>query len=192
MKVICLFGSPRGKGNSAWMCNKLLERLKYKKGIKIKKYFLSKMNYKGCIACYACKTKRQDCALNDDLTQVLNDVKECDVLIMASPTYFGEVSSQLKAFIDRTFSYLKPDYTTNPQSSRLNPGKKLVFIIAQGHPDEEFFKDIFPRYDFFFKWYGFKESYLIRACGVYNVEDVAKRDDIVELIDRTADSLLGI
>ncbi|MCX8027228.1 MAG: flavodoxin family protein [Thermodesulfovibrionales bacterium] len=192
MNVVCLFGSPRKKGNSAWMAQQLLQRLNHKKGVKIKQYYLAKMKYSGCIACYACKTKRQDCALKDDLTQVLNDVKECDVLIMASPTYYGEVSSQLKAFIDRTFSFLKPDYVSNPESSRLKSGKKLVFIIAQGHPDEEFFKDIFPRYDFFFKWYGFKESYLIRACGVYNMEDVARRDDIVAQIDKTADSLLGI
>ncbi|MFQ3573401.1 MAG: flavodoxin family protein, partial [Thermodesulfovibrionales bacterium] len=143
MKVLCLLGSPRTKGNSAWMAAQLLNRLKGKKGVKVKTYFLNKLKYKGCIACYACKTKSENCALKDDLTPVLNDVKECDVLIMSTPTYYGEVSSQLKAFIDRTFSFLNPDYVTNPKKSRLDEGKKLVFIIAQGHPDEEFFKDVF-------------------------------------------------
>lgn len=190
MNIVCLLGSPRAKGNSSWMANYLLSKFKGHKGIKTKTYSLCKLKYKGCIACYACKTKRQDCSLKDDLTQVLNDVKACDLLIMSSPTYYGEVSSQLKAFIDRTFSFLNPDYTSNPYSTRLTGDKKLIFLLAQGHPNEEFFRDIFPRYDFFFKWYGFKESYLIRACGVYNIGDVEKRDDIIDLIDKTANKLL--
>ena len=49
--------------------------------------------------------------------------------------------------------------------SRLDPGKTLVFVQTQGHPDEKEFADVFPRYDFFFKWYGFTESHLLRACG---------------------------
>ncbi|MCX8070119.1 MAG: flavodoxin family protein [Thermodesulfovibrionales bacterium] len=190
MNVVCLLGSPRSKGNSTWMAKQLLDKMKNKKAFKSKIYSLSKLKYRGCIACYSCKTKRQECSLKDDLSQVLKDVKECDLLIMSSPTYYGEVSSQLKAFIDRTFSYLNPDYTSNPYSSRLSGEKKLVFILAQGHPDEQFFKDIFPRYDFFFKWYGFKESYLIRACGVYNIGDVEKRKDIIDLIDETASLVL--
>lgn len=191
MKVLCLLGSPRPKGNSAWMAERLLEGLKKQKKVKVKKYFLPKLKYRGCIACYACKTKRDDCALRDDMTKVLKSVRECDLLIMASPTYFGEVSAQLKAFIDRTFSFLRSDYATNPEKSRLKGDKRLVFILAQGHPNEQFFSDIFPRYDFFFKWYGFKESYLIRACGVYNIDDVLKREDIIEKIDSLAERLLS-
>jgi hypothetical protein len=68
--------------------------------------------------------------------------------------------------MDRTFSYLVPDFETNPQPSRLSPGKKLLFILTQGHPDAGMFADIFPRYDFFLKWGGFAESRLVRACGV--------------------------
>ena len=37
---------------------------------------------------------------------------------MDTPTYYGNVSSQLKAFIDRTYSWLKPDYLSNPATSR--------------------------------------------------------------------------
>jgi len=88
------------------------------------------------------------------------------VVVYASPVYYGDVTAQLKGFIDRTFSYLVPDYITNPQPSRLAPGKKLLFILTQGQPDEGMFADIFPRYDFFLKWGGFDKTRLIRACGV--------------------------
>jgi len=85
----------------------------------------------GCQACYACKTKLDRCILKDDLTPVLEAVKNSDVLVIATPTYYGDVSGQLKCFMDRTYSYLKPDYITNSQPSRLAPGKKLVFIITR-------------------------------------------------------------
>jgi len=44
----------------------------------------------------ACKTKLDNCALEDDLTEVLDAVRETDVLVLASPVYYGDLSSQLK------------------------------------------------------------------------------------------------
>ena len=64
----------------------------------------------------------------------------------------------MKGFIDRTYSYLTPDY-----KSRIFPAKKMVMILAQGDPDKKHFADVFPRYNEFFKWHGMKESHLIRA-----------------------------
>jgi len=77
----------------------------------------------------------------------------------------GTSRASSKGFIDRTFSYLTPDYRTNPQPSRLAP-KKLVFVLTQGQPDEDAFADIFPRYEGLLKWMGFSETKLLRACGI--------------------------
>jgi multimeric flavodoxin WrbA len=137
-----------------------------------------------------CKTKLDRCVLKDDLTEVLDAIRDADVLVMATPVYFGEVSSQLKAFIDRTFSYLVPDYTTNPVSSRLKSGKRLVFIQTQGQSDEKQFADIFPRYDYFFNWYGFKDNCLIRGCGLMNGGEAQTRSEIMDEAEKTADMLV--
>jgi multimeric flavodoxin WrbA len=137
----------------------------------------------------ACKTKLDRCVLEDDLTEVLEAVRETDVLVLASPVYFGDLSSQLKGFIDRSYSYLASDYLTNPKPYRLSEGKKLVFILTQGNSDQEMFADIFKRYDFFFKWYGFAESRLIRACGVREAGEVAAREDVMKLAETTAEKI---
>lgn len=163
MKIVGLFGSPRPEGNSAAIAKKFFKTAEGL-GAETKTYALNKLTYKGCQGCYACKTNLDRCALKDDLSEVLDEVGRADVVVLATGTYYGEITSQLKAFIDRTFSYLKPDYTTNPRPVRIAGGKKLVFIITQGGPEDRF-TDIFPRYDRFFKRYGFTESYLIRACG---------------------------
>lgn len=176
MKIVCLLGSPRKKGNSSAIARRFLDRAKAL-GAETESFHLNSLSYRGCQSCYACKTKLDQCVLKDDLSPVLEAVKEADVLVMATPTYYGDLSGQMKCFVDRTYSYLKPDYLTNSQPSRLAPGKKLLFIITQGAADETMFDQVFQRYDRFFKWYGFAESRLIRACGVGSgsVVDVPER-----------------
>jgi multimeric flavodoxin WrbA len=189
MKVVCLKGSPRPKGNSAAIAQRFCETA-LSKGAVIDTYVLNQLSYRGCQACMTCKTKLDRCVLKDDLTEVLDAIRDADILVLATPVYYGEVSSQLKAFIDRTFSFLKPDYTTNPQPSRLPGPKKLVFIQTQAQPEEKSFADIFPRYDFFFKWYGFKDNHLLRACGVLNAGDINARQDVLESAEKLAGELV--
>ncbi len=184
MNIVCLLGSPRVRSNSSAIAKRFIETAE-KSGAKAKTYTLNDLKYRGCQGCMACKTKLEKCVLQDDLTEVLEAVQQADVLVMASPVYYGEISSQLKGFIDRTFSYLKPDFMTNPNPVRFAPGKKLVFALTQGQP-EEAFADIFPRYDFFFKWYGFSESHLIRACGVVAPGAVEAGHDVLALAEETA------
>ncbi|MHC1728380.1 MAG: flavodoxin family protein [Syntrophobacteraceae bacterium] len=185
MNIVCLLGSPRAKSNSSTIAKRFIDTAE-KLGVETKTYLLNDLRYRGCQACMACKTKLEKCALKDDLAEVLEAIQNCDVLVMASPVYFGEVSSQLKACIDRMYSFLKPDYVDNPSPVRLAPGKKLVFALAQGEPDEKLFSDIFPGYDYFMKWYGFKESHLIRACGVREAGTVETRRDILTLSEEVA------
>ncbi|QEM68817.1 flavodoxin family protein [Geobacter sp. FeAm09] len=164
MKIVCLLGSPRTTGSSATIANHLLKTAGAL-GAETRSFELNRLAYRGCQACYACKTKLDRCALKDDLSEVLAAVSEADALVLASPVYYGDITSQLKGFIDRSYSYLVPDYITNPQPSRLTP-KKLVFVQTQGQPEEAAFSDIFPRYEGFLKWMGFGEGTLIRACGI--------------------------
>ncbi len=188
MKIVCLLGSPRPKGNSAAIANRFCE-VAEKNGAEVQTFALNKLKYRGCQACMTCKSKLDKCVLKDDLSEVLEAVREADVLVMATPTYFGEVSSQLKAFVDRTFSYLVPDYTTNPNPSRLSPGKKLVFIQTQADPDQNAFADVFPRYESFFKWYGFDGTHLIRACGVVEAGEVENQEKVMKLAGEIAKKL---
>lgn len=164
MKIVSLLGSPRTGGNSSTIARHFLETAA-SLGAETCTYELNRLTYRGCQGCYACKSTHDRCVVSDDLSEVLAAVSDADILLLASPVYYGEISSQLKGFIDRTFSYLVPDYRTNSQPSRLAP-KKLIFVLTQGHPDETMFADIFPRYEGFLKWLGFSDAKLIRACGI--------------------------
>jgi multimeric flavodoxin WrbA len=190
MKIVCLLGSPRVNGNSAVIANRFCSSAE-KLGAQVKTYLLNDLAYRGCQGCMLCKTKLDRCALEDDLTEVLDAIRETDVVVLASPVYFWDVSSQVKGFLDRTFSYLVPGFITNPVKSRLSPGKKLVFILAQANPDDIMFTDIFPKIDYFFRTFGFDETHLIRACGVGAPGEVETHGKVMELAEKTAEALCG-
>lgn len=190
MKIVTVLGSPRPTGNSTGVAVRfcdVAERL----GAEVRTYALNKLKFRGCQGCMTCKTKLDRCVIEDDLTAVLQAVGQADLLLMASPIYFGDVSSQLKAFIDRTFSFLLPDYATNSAPSRLAPGKILVFVLAQGNPDDNRFDDVFPKYESFFRWYGFDNSHLLRVCGVREPGEAEGRAKTMQRAEALANLLCG-
>lgn len=190
MRIVCLLGSPRENGNSSTIAKHLCNEAE-KLGAEVRTFALNKLQYRGCQGCMACKTGLDRCALEDDLTAVLDAIREAHALILASPVYYWDVSGQVKTFLDRTFSFLVPDFLTHPVKSRLQPGKKLVLILAQNNPDPSSFSDIFPKFDYFFRAYGFSETHLIRALGVAEPGEVKARGDVMSLAETTAGKLCG-
>ena len=189
MKITCIKGSPRVKGNSSLLADYFLKNFENSEN-EINTFNLNQLIYRGCQGCRKCLTDAEKCIINDDLQEVLESVRESDVLVLASGVYYGELTSQAKGFIDRTYSFNVPDFITNPNSSRLEHGKCLVMVLAQGHPDENMFKDIFIRYAYFFEKKGFSKNYLIRACGVLNKEDVGRKKDVLKQADDIAGEIL--
>lgn len=190
MKITCVLGSPRSNGNSAVLAKRFCDTAE-KLGAEVHTFALNTFHYQGCQACMACKTKADKCVLQDDLTAVLERVREGDILVMATPVYIWDVASTLRGFIERTYSYFVPDFHTNPNPSRLSPGKKLVFIQTQGQPDEKLFADLFSRIEPIFKRYGFTESYLIRGCGLRKLGEVEGRDEVMKLAEETANKIMA-
>jgi len=127
----------------------------------------------------------------DDLTDVLEQIRVSDVVIIAAPVYIGDVTAQAKGLIDRLYSLYKPDYRTNPNPGRLAPNKKLVLVVPQGNPDEKMFADIVSRYCGMFKRQGFSTIYPIRALGVGPQSDVEKNAGITALVASTATDILA-
>ncbi|MGQ9920905.1 MAG: flavodoxin family protein [Desulfobacca sp.] len=185
MKIIALFGSPRAEGNSARLAQAFLEACA-QRGAEVSTYHLNKMSYQGCQACMGCKTKSEACILNDDMTPVYEAIRSADVLVFASPVYFGEISGQLKLALDRFYAYLTPDF-----ASRLPAGKQWVLFLTQGQPDEKLFAEIFSRYEFFMKWLGFGPNHVLRGCGLGGPEDVKQQPQLLQQAAALAEQVMG-
>ncbi len=188
MKVLCIQGSPRKKGNSATIAQKFLSAAE-DRGASIESYILNDLDFRPCQACYACKTKLEHCALEDDLTPVLKALGECDLVVVATPVYYSDISAQTKAFIDRTFSFVKLDFHERPDPVRFAPGKKMLWIITQESP-EEYHSDIFQRYGSLFKDYAGFDTHLIRGTGVEEPGEVKKKTKIMAQAAEMAQKLV--
>ncbi len=102
MKVIAINGSPRKNGNTKQAIDIVIEELK-KEGIEVEIIQLVGKKIQHCMACHKCvEAKDKKChGHNDDLNEILGKCLEADGIILGSPTHFANVSSRLKALIDR-------------------------------------------------------------------------------------------
>jgi multimeric flavodoxin WrbA len=107
MKVLAIIGSGRKKGNTSTIGSMLLKRIEdlaieEDKQLHVEKLFLADYDLKHCLGCRNCMDRGEDkCPLKDDLTKVKSKIDEADSIIFGSPVYIDNVSSMMKALIDR-------------------------------------------------------------------------------------------
>ena len=99
-KVLILSGSPRSKGNSDLLCDEFM-RGAQEAGHDVEKIRIATKKIGYCRACYYCRDHSGECAVKDDMAEVLEKMLRADVLVLASPVYFYSIDAQLKAVIDR-------------------------------------------------------------------------------------------
>jgi len=178
MKVIALNGSPRKKGNTATLLEKALEGAA-SQGAETELIHLYDLNFKGCISCFACKTRGGKsygrCAVQDDLTPVFRRIEETDAIILGSPIYFGTVTGEMTSFMERLL-YPYSTYTAPPQS--LFPKKiKSGFIYTMNTPEAAMQDRGYIQY---FKYHEstlrkiYGASEYIYSCDTYQFDDYAK------------------
>jgi len=102
MKVVAFNGSARKDGNTAILLNTVLEELK-REGIETELVQLSGKSLQGCIACFKCfENKDGRCAVKkDEMNVYIEKMQEADGILLGSPTYFSDVSTNMKALIER-------------------------------------------------------------------------------------------
>lgn len=102
MKVIAFCGSARKDGNTSLLLNAVLKPLK-EAGSETELVELAGKGIRGCIACYVCYLdKNGACVLTKDIVnESIAKMAAADAILLGSPSYFGDVSSEMKAFMDR-------------------------------------------------------------------------------------------
>ncbi len=103
MKVVAFCASARKDGNTKLLLETVLEPLR-QSGAETELVELAGSNLKGCMACFVCiKKKDGSCVIKDDmLNECVEKMARADAIILGSPTYFADVSTEMKALIDRS------------------------------------------------------------------------------------------
>jgi len=102
MKVVAFNGSARKDGNTAMLVREVFKPLEAE-GIETELIQLAGKKLSGCIACYVCmENKDRRCAVkSDDMNSLIEKMDGADAIILASPSYFSDVSAGMKALIER-------------------------------------------------------------------------------------------
>ncbi len=127
-KVLVLLGSPRRKGNSAILAEKIAAGAKTA-GAVVETLYLHGLSIAPCKACFACqKPKSRGCSIDDDMQPIYRKMLEADAWVLASPVYWFTMSAQLKLWMDRCFAL--PAYAKDPFA-----GKRIALALAYGGED---------------------------------------------------------
>ncbi len=129
MKVVAFNGSARKKGNTEALIRRVFEEFE-KEGIETELVQLSGKTLRGCIACMQCfENKDQRCAVSDDdMNFCIGKMHEADGIILGSPTYFADVSAEMKALIDRAGMVA----IANDYMFKRKPGAAVVAVRRAG------------------------------------------------------------
>jgi multimeric flavodoxin WrbA len=127
-KVLVVLGSPRKKGNSAALANKMIVGAQ-SAGAEVETVFIQGMKISPCQSCYACQMKdAKGCAIDDDMQAVYPKLIECHNWILACPVYWFTMSAQMKIFMDRMFAL--GAYGKNPFHR-----KRIAIAMSYGDND---------------------------------------------------------
>lgn len=99
-KVLVISASPRRAGNSDLLADAFLQGAQ-EAGHEVEKISLSDKEIRFCKGCLGCQ-KTHQCAIRDDMDDILPRMRQADVIAFASPVYFYSLCGQLKTLLDRT------------------------------------------------------------------------------------------
>ena len=154
MKTIIINASPRKKWNTAEVLDAARKGAE-SVGAETEYVNLYDLVFKGCRSCLICKRKdktKGKCYWRDDLTPLLEKIYEADALIIGSPIYFGQPTSEFRALLERLiFCIMSYDDGSSYFTGRVNVG---IFYTMNAPLEfyEESMKDALSSNEFLFKY----------------------------------------
>nr|WP_288827080.1 flavodoxin family protein [uncultured Clostridium sp.] len=130
LNILVITGSPRKNGNTEIMASAFANAAK-EAGHVVTVKKLSTLKVKPCLACTYCFSHDGVCIQNDDMNSILTDLDQADMLVLASPVYWFDVSAQTKCFIDRMYASAKKGFHIKSIAMLLNSVSDGVYDAAK-------------------------------------------------------------
>ena len=109
IKVLGIHSSPFRRGNTSYMLEHALQAAAKERGVETEALALAGLNLSDCNQCNWCMRKQtplQLCKIDDDISPILMKIRDCHVLVLASPVYFARLSGLMACLIDRTRCFI--------------------------------------------------------------------------------------
>lgn len=173
--IVILNGSPRKTGNTSALVKAFTEGAE-SAGHTVTEFFLDGMNIHGCKGCFGGHSSKDcPCVQKDDMAQIYPAVKDCDVVVLASPLYYWTMSGQIRTAIDRLFALEEGDGNL----LRGNGRASALLMAAEGHG----FGDVVLYYDHLMEHLHWKNLGHVLAGGNMDVGDIQGKAELKEAFD---------
>ncbi len=182
LKIVAVGGSPRANGNSDSLLRTAVEAAE-ERGATAQYFYPSRMDIAGCRACDACRRGPDAvCVQQDEMHEVYAAVKDCDVIVLASPVYFYALSSWAKAVLDRCYALITPgpeDTGGEEWPRRVPPGKGFYLITTQAEESPFYGFQILSTVVYGFTWTDIALRGHLIATGLDGPHDWEEREDLI-------------
>ena len=173
MKALCIIGSPKTNGSTARLVDRVIEGMESQK-IKVSRYFLDEMNINYCKGCEKCEVNRK-CVQRDDMDVLIDEIYESDIVLLASPSYWGDVTGQMKTFIDRSLPLCNAKTGETP----VPKGKVGVAVAVRAGKTKEENQHIVHTFKHYFGHLEIQPIAVLTADGISSVSDI--ENDLTKL-----------
>lgn len=171
-KIVIFNGSPRKNGNTSALTKAFTEGAESVGNI-VTEFFLGNMNIHGCRGCLGGHSSREcPCVQKDDMNAIYPAVKECDVIIFATPLYYWNMSGQLRIAIDRLFALEEGDGNLLRGQNR----SSALLMSAEGSD----FDDVVLYYDHLMEHLRWKNLGHVLSSGNWNIGDIEGKSELQE------------
>ena len=186
MNVLGILGSPRRGGNAEVLLDKALEGAR-SCGASVEKISLNELSIRPCQECGGCDDTGE-CVIADDMAMIYSKVDKADRIILASPVFFGGLTAQTKAMIDRFQCRWVGKYLLKNTS---DAGKKGAFLCVSARHKEEFFENAKRILKIFFVVLDIAYAGDVWCRGVSKRGDIEKHPDSLEAAFKLGKALVS-
>jgi multimeric flavodoxin WrbA len=171
-KILGIIGSPRKKGNTHLLVEKVLEGA-HDEGASTDTVFLGDLTIRECDGCHVC-WKAKPCSKKDDMIGIYEKIGRSDIIVFGTPVYWYGPTALMKGLIDRFVYY------NCPENRKLIQGKSAALVIPFEEEDRQ---TVAPLLTFFEKCFSYLEMPLSGSVVVPGVTlrgEVAKQAGVME------------
>ena len=169
-RIVILNGSPRRNGNTSALIKSFTKGAE-NAGHTVTEFFLDGMNIHGCRGCFGGHSSRErPCVQKDDMDKIYPAVKESDVVVLASPLYYWNLSGQLRTAVDRLFALEEG----NGNLLRGNGRASCLLMAAEGNG----FGDVLAYYDHLMEHLQWENLGHVLAGGNWDVGDIQGKPEL--------------
>ncbi len=167
--ILVLTGSPRKGGNTDKLADAFIAGAR-QAGHTTVKYTTAAKNIQGCIDCQTCFSKGSACSVPDDFAELAPLVEQADIIVFATPLYWFTFPAQLKAAIDKCYSFFI--------GKRPLKIKECILLVTGGGMELNTYDGIVKSYKLIAEFLKWKDSGIIIVPGLHDKEDILKTDGL--------------